>query len=67
MAQTPKQMESSERPDWQRPDRIDIHDDHQVRYWMKELQVDERTLKATVAAAGYSVEAVRTRLKKGRA
>ncbi len=43
--------------------RIDIHDENEVRYWTKELGVDERTLKALVAAAGYSVEAVRERLR----
>lgn len=44
--------------------RIDIHEESQVRYWMKELGVDERTLKATVAAVGYSADAVRERLKQ---
>ena len=46
--------------------RIDIHEDSQVRFWMKELGVDERTLKATVAMAGYSAQAVREQLQKRR-
>ncbi|HJS02077.1 DUF3606 domain-containing protein [Variovorax sp. WS11] len=44
--------------------RINVSETHELRYWTKELGVSEAQLRAAVAAAGTSVEAVRQYLGK---
>ncbi|QEK93989.1 DUF3606 domain-containing protein [Achromobacter insolitus] len=44
--------------------RINVNEDHEVRYWSKELGVSEDQLREGVKAAGVSVEAVRKYLGK---
>jgi hypothetical protein len=45
--------------------RINLHQEHEVRYWTKALGVTEDQLKATVAKVGNSAEKVRAKLGKG--
>ncbi|WP_162570472.1 DUF3606 domain-containing protein [Variovorax sp. SRS16] len=44
--------------------RINVNEEHEVRYWTEALGVDEETLRKAVAEAGTSAEAVRTFLGK---
>jgi hypothetical protein len=44
--------------------RINVNEDHELRYWTKELGVSEQRLKEAVNAVGVSVEAVKEHLKK---
>ncbi|WAI82523.1 MULTISPECIES: DUF3606 domain-containing protein [Achromobacter] len=44
--------------------RINVTEDHELRYWTKELGVSEERLKEAVKAAGVSVESVREHLRK---
>lgn len=44
--------------------RINLNEDHELRYWTKELEVSEQRLKEAVNAAGVSVEAVKKHLGK---
>ncbi len=44
--------------------RINVNEDHELRYWSKELGVSEQRLKEAVKAVGVSVEAVKDQLKK---
>lgn len=44
--------------------RINVNEDHELRYWTKELEVSEQRLKEAVNAAGVSVEAVKKHLGK---
>lgn len=44
--------------------RINVNEDHELRYWSKELGVSEQRLKEAVKAVGVSVEAVKEHLKK---
>ena len=46
--------------------RINVNQEHELRYWTKELGVDEATLKATVQRVGPMVNDVRSALR-GRA
>lgn len=46
--------------------RINVEQEHELRYWTKELNVTPERLREAVKAAGTSVEAVRTYLKKDR-
>jgi hypothetical protein len=39
--------------------RINLNEQHEVRYWTKELGVDEDQLRTAVAAVGVSAKAVR--------
>ncbi len=39
--------------------RINVNEEHEVRYWTKELGVDEEELKRLVAQHGSSADAVR--------
>ena len=43
---------------------LTLNEPHEVRSWTEWLGVDEKTLKAAVAAVGSSVEKVREYLKK---
>ena len=43
---------------------IALNEPHEVRSWTESLGVDEKTLKAAVAAVGNSAEKVREYLKK---
>ena len=43
--------------------RIDVSQDHELRYWTKELGVDEETLKAAVRKVGPMVNDVRGALR----
>lgn len=40
-------------------DRINIHEEHEVRYWSEALDITPDQLKSVVASVGTSVEAVR--------
>ncbi|AUA58855.1 Protein of uncharacterised function (DUF3606) [Achromobacter spanius] len=44
--------------------RINVNEDHELRYWTKELGVSEERLKEAVKAVGVSVESVREHLRK---
>jgi len=44
--------------------RINVHEDHEVRYWTKALGVTEEQLKAAVTKVGVMAEAVRRHLGK---
>ena len=44
--------------------RINTSEPHELRYWTQALGVSEAQLRAAVAAAGNSVEAVRRYLGK---
>jgi len=43
--------------------RINVGQEHELRYWCKELGVDEATLKATVERVGPMVNDVRSALR----
>jgi hypothetical protein len=45
--------------------RIDVNEDYELRYWTKELGVDEQTLKNTVRAVGPMADKVREHLRGG--
>lgn len=45
-------------------DRINVNEDHELRYWTKALGVDEAQLRAAVKAVGPTAAAVREHLKK---
>ena len=42
--------------------RINVNEDHEVRYWTKALGVTEEKLREAVAAVGVSADAVRQHL-----
>lgn len=44
--------------------RINVHEEHEVRYWTQELQVTREELAAAVKAAGVMAADVRKYLKK---
>ena len=44
--------------------RINLAEDHEVRYWTKELGITEAQLRAAVQAVGVSATAVRAHLGK---
>lgn len=44
--------------------RIDVNRVHELKYWSRELLVDEQTLKAAVQRVGPSAYAVREYLRK---
>jgi hypothetical protein len=44
--------------------RINIHEEHEVRYWTETLGVTKEQLQAAVKAAGVSADAVRRHLGK---
>lgn len=43
---------------------IALNEPHEIRSWTESLGVDEKTLRAAVAAVGNSADAVRAYLKK---
>ena len=45
-------------------DRINVQQDHEVRYWTKELGVSEEELRQAVARVGDKAQAVRQHLGK---
>ena len=51
--------------DYRDRDRIDVHQDHELRYWSKEVGVAAEILKDTVQDAGVMVADVRRELRKG--
>jgi len=46
--------------------RINVNEEHEIRWWTKEFGVDEQTLKEVVAQAGNSAKAVREHLQRRR-
>ncbi|WP_447988347.1 DUF3606 domain-containing protein [Achromobacter spanius] len=44
--------------------RINVNEDHELRYWTKELGVSEQQLIEAVKAVGVSVEAVKQHLRR---
>lgn len=44
--------------------RINVHEEHEVRYWTQELGVTREDLERAVHAVGVMVAAVRTYLNK---
>lgn len=43
--------------------RINVHEEHEVRYWTEALGVSREQLEKAVAAVGVSANAVREHLK----
>jgi hypothetical protein len=43
--------------------RINVNQDHEVRYWTKALKCTERQLRDAVAAVGVMADDVRARLR----
>ena len=58
MADDPKQRHGQDRT------RISTEQEHEVRYWTKELGVTEEQLKEAVRVAGNQVDKVRQHLGK---
>jgi hypothetical protein len=50
--------------DHQVRNRIDVHEDYELRYWTKELGVSPDELKSAVQKVGPSAKAVREHLGK---
>jgi hypothetical protein len=46
-------------------DRINTHEDYEVRYWSKKFGVSEEELKAAVSAVGPIATKVEAHLKSG--
>lgn len=44
--------------------RINVHEEHEVRYWTQELGVTREQLEAAIKAAGVMVTDVRKHLQK---
>lgn len=44
--------------------RINVHEEHEVRYWTEALGVNREQLEQAVSAVGVSANAVREHLKK---
>lgn len=44
--------------------RINVNEDHEIRYWTRALDVTEAQLREAVAAVGVSADAVRQHLGK---
>lgn len=44
--------------------RINVNEDHELRYWTEALDVSETQLRAAVAAVGVGAEAVRQFLNR---
>jgi len=44
--------------------RINVHEEHEVRYWTQELGVSREELERAVLAVGVMAAAVRTYLNK---
>ena len=51
--------------DYRDRDRINIHQDHEVRYWSQELGVTPEILKDTVQKVGVMAADVRRELNQG--
>ncbi|WP_426959743.1 DUF3606 domain-containing protein [Muricoccus radiodurans] len=45
-------------------ERINLHEDHEVRYWTRKFGVSEPVLTAAVEAVGVMAKDVAARLKK---
>jgi hypothetical protein len=45
-------------------DRINLSEDYEVQYWIKELGVSEEKLRSVVQAVGNTAKAVREHLGK---
>jgi hypothetical protein len=50
--------------DYRDRDRINVHEDYELRYWTKELGVTPEKLKQTVEKVGVMVSEVRKALGK---
>lgn len=48
------------------PSLINLNQDHEIRYWTKELGVSEKDLRAAVREVGNAVAKVRAYLKQKR-
>jgi hypothetical protein len=44
--------------------RINLAEEHELRWWTKEFGVDEQTLREAVSQAGSSAKAVREHLQR---
>ena len=44
--------------------RVNIHEEHELNYWIKELGVSKEELRMAVMEVGTSAEAVKKYLKK---
>lgn len=44
--------------------RINLNEDHEVRYWTRVLGISEQELRAAVGAVGDTAQKVREHLKK---
>lgn len=45
--------------------RINVNEEHELRYWTEALNVSEQQLRVAVAAVGTGAEAVRQFLNRG--
>jgi hypothetical protein len=50
--------------DYRDRDRINVHEDYELRYWTKELRVTPEKLKRTVEKVGVMATDVRKALEK---
>jgi uncharacterized protein DUF3606 len=56
--------DDKEKRDYRDRDRINVHQEHELRYWTKELGVTPEKLKETVVKVGVMTSDVRRELGK---
>jgi hypothetical protein len=56
--------DDKDKRDYRDRDRINVHEEYELRYWTKELGVTPEKLKQTVKEAGIMVPNVRKALGK---
>jgi hypothetical protein len=56
--------DDKDKRDYRDRDRINVHEEYELRYWTKELGVTPEKLKQTVKEAGIMVTNVRKALGK---
>ena len=56
--------DDKKKQDFRDRDRINVHEDYELRYWTKELGVTPEKLKQTVAKVGVMATDVRKALEK---
>jgi hypothetical protein len=57
--------DNPQKADYRDRDRINVHQEHELRYWSKELGVTPEILKETVEKVGVMAADVRRELTKG--
>jgi hypothetical protein len=56
--------DDTKKRDYRDSDRINVHEDYELRYWTKELGVTPERLKQTVEKVGVMATDVRKALRK---